>query len=87
MDNLSATISKFQQVCITPTHVLIASVLSLVLFIISITNYFTVKAMVPVDKTKRSVNDNAAVRTSLIILAVATIGLIAASLNTYKVLA
>lgn len=87
MDKLRASVSKFQQVCITPTNVMIASVLSLVLFIISITNYSTVKAMVPQDKSKRSANDNAAVRTSWIILAVATVGFIAACINTYKVLA
>lgn len=86
MDRLKATVSRFSQVCITPTNVMIASVLSLALWIITIVNYFSVKALIPEDKSKRSAGQQAAVRTSWIVLAISTIALGAAGWNAYKVL-
>jgi len=86
MDKLKSTASKFSQVCITPMNVMIASVLSLALWIITIVNYFSVKAVIPDDSDKRSSTQQAAVRTSLIVLALSTIALGVAGWNAYKVL-
>ena len=86
MDKIKATALKFSQVCITPTNVMIASILSLALWIITVVNYFSIKNLIPEDKSKRSANQQAAVRTSWIVLAISTIALCAAGLNAYKIL-
>jgi hypothetical protein len=86
MDKIRSTASKFSQVCITPTNVMIASVLSLALWIITVVNYYSVKALIPEDKSKRNANQQAAVRTSWIVLAISTIALCAAGWNAYQVL-
>ena len=86
MDKIKATASKFSQVCITPMNVMIASVLSLALWIITVVNYFYIKALIPEDKSKRTADQQAAVRTSWIVLAISTIALCAAGWNAYKVL-